>query len=105
MDVSGCMTKQVIERAIGYSLEITEKRKPVREGCNCLLGNDIGMYNTYGHGCLYCYANCDAAVVRENRKRHDPTSPLLIGNLNPRDHIREVEQKSYLNGQIILNFY
>lgn len=53
VDCSGCMTKPVIERAIGNSLKVP-KKKSTRDGCNCLLGNDIGVYNTCGHGCVYC---------------------------------------------------
>lgn len=44
VDVSGCMTQQVIEQSLGYTLKVP-KRKPARQECNCLLGNDIGMYN------------------------------------------------------------
>lgn len=55
VDISGCMTKEVLEKAIGCHLNIPGSRKPARESCNCLLGNDIGMYNTCAHGCVYCY--------------------------------------------------
>ena len=45
IDSAGCMTKQVIERAIDHKLNI--KVKKARNGqCNCLLNNDIGEYNT-----------------------------------------------------------
>lgn len=39
------MTQQVIEQSLGYTLKVP-KRKLARQECNCLLGNDIGMYNT-----------------------------------------------------------
>ncbi|MDO4296948.1 MAG: DUF1848 domain-containing protein [Lachnospiraceae bacterium] len=104
VDPSGCMTQQVLERAIGYSLDVPKGVKPAREGCACLLGNDIGMYNTCGHGCRYCYANYDMETVRKNRKLHDPASPLLIGRLQKEDRVRDARQESYCSGQMMLEW-
>jgi hypothetical protein len=101
VDVSGCMTQPVIERAIGVTLDIP-KKKPPREACSCLLGNDIGMYNTCAHGCVYCYANYDQKTVQKNLALHDPGSPFLIGGPREGDIIREARQKSYLDGQMSL---
>ena len=70
VNTNGCMTKEVIERAIDEKL-IIKKNIKTREGCECLLGNDIGAYNTCGHLCKYCYANYDAKIVKENMKKHD----------------------------------
>ncbi len=99
IDVSGCQTKEVIERAIGVSLN-PPKKKNARAICDCLLGQDIGAYNTCGHLCKYCYANMDKKVVIENMKKHDPSSPFLIGNLQKGDKITEAKQESYINSQI-----
>lgn len=98
-DVSGCMTQQVLEKAIGYRMKVP-KRSPARAECNCMLGNDIGMYNTCGHGCLYCYANYDKKVVEQNMKRHNPKSPLLIGEIQEGDIIKEAKQQLYKDGQM-----
>lgn len=99
VDVSGCMTKDVLERAIGCVLEVSGKGNAKREGCDCLLGSDIGMYNTCGHGCLYCYANYDRKTVEQNIKRHDPKSPFLIGGFRQGDIVREARQISCCSGQ------
>lgn len=100
VDCSGCMTQAVLERAIGCSLKVPKSRQPARDGCDCLLGSDIGVYNTCGHGCLYCYANHDEKIVRHNIANHDVKSPFLIGDSLPGDHITESRQSSYRDGQL-----
>lgn len=103
-DTSGCMTQAVLERAIGCSLDVPKSRSMARgTACSCLLGNDIGAYNTCGHGCLYCYANEAQRLVRENRRLHRPDSPFLIGGFLDGDEIREAKQKSFLDGQMRLS--
>lgn len=102
VDASGCMTQKVIERAIGQNLEVPKNLSAAREGCKCLLGNDIGMYNTCGHGCRYCYANFDMDTVCKNMALHDPTSPLLIGHLRQEDVVKEAKQQTYIDGQMRL---
>lgn len=99
VDTSGCMSREVLERAIGNTLEVPRKG-PVREGCDCLLGSDIGCYHSCGHGCLYCYANYDRETVKENMAHHDPDSPFLIGGFRPDDVIREAKQSSWVDGQM-----
>lgn len=104
VDVSGCLTQQVLERALGCSMDVPKSAQGARAECECLLGNDIGMYNTCGHGCKYCYANYDMEIVRENMKRHNPKSPLLIGDLQPQDVVRKASQNAYCHGQLMLEF-
>lgn len=97
----GCMTKQVLEAATGCQL-IVPKKSAARAQCTCLLGDDIGMYNTCGHGCLYCYANYDNRIVKANMAKHDPDSPFLIGNYQKDDIIIDVDQSTWVNRQISL---
>lgn len=101
VDCSGCMTKPIIERAIGNRLKVP-KKKSTRDGCNCLLGNDIGVYNTCGHGCVYCYANFNQKTVMDNMKKHNPNSPFLIGESMKGDVIKEARHESFIDDQIML---
>ncbi len=101
IDVNGCQTKEVIERAIGTKLN-PPKRKNARAICSCLLGQDIGAYDTCGHLCKYCYANMDKQMVLSNMKKHDPDSPFLIGNLQKGDQINEARQESFVVNQTSL---
>ena len=94
LDITGCMSKEIVEKAIENKLN-APKSHSKREGCACLLGNDIGMYNTCMHLCKYCYANANSGLVKENIKKHNPNSPFLIGKLEAEDKITEAKQKSW----------
>lgn len=103
VDCDGCMTVELFEQAIGCGLNVPKsKEKGARAECACLLGSDIGAYNTCGHLCRYCYANYDALTVEENMRRHDPKSPLLIGGLREEDVVKEAKQTSWKDGQMRL---
>lgn len=99
IDTSGCQTKQTIEHAIGERLTVPH-RKNQRGICDCLLGSDIGAYNTCGHLCKYCYANADKEIVLKNMQLHDPDSPFLVGNYRKGDVVTQAKQSSYVNGQV-----
>ena len=99
VDASGCLSQGVLEDAIGTHLKVP-KPQNARAECQCLLGADIGAYNTCGHGCKYCYANYDRETVVYNMKHHDPMSPLLVGELNEDDVVHEANQKSWKDGQM-----
>lgn len=99
IDVNGCMTKETLEKAFHITLNVPHLNQ-AREGCSCLLNNDIGFYNSCPHGCLYCYANEDQDEVMRNIKRHDPNSPLLIGHVHEDDIIKEAKQESYIEPQL-----
>ena len=101
---NGCMSQEIIEKAIDCKLNPL-KRKNLRQQCNCLMGNDIGAYNTCGHLCKYCYANANKELVIQNIKKHNENSPFLIGNNEIGDTITEAKKKSWIankNEQISL---
>ena len=100
-DCSGCMTVNTFETALHAHLDVPKRKNNQRNGqCACLLGVDIGAYDTCSHLCKYCYANTNAALVKENMKKHDPLSPFLLGGNMPGDVIHEAQQKSWIDGQI-----
>lgn len=97
-DSSGCMTKKVIENAIGKNLRIPKGKYQIRE-CECIFGRDIGAYNTCMHGCRYCYATVNPKRAQKNYKLHNSCSPLLIGNIKDSDIVKEVREPSYIDAQ------
>ena len=114
IDITGCMSQEIIEKAIGFYLKapnrqskrivtneneevikditLSNKGKPI---CNCLMGNDIGAYNSCMHLCKYCYANFNKTLVQDNYKLHNPNSPFLIEESTAEDRVTEVKQKSW----------
>ena len=104
VEITGCMSQEMVEKAIGFKINPTgtqakrfelngdNKGKAI---CNCLLGNDIGDYNSCMHLCRYCYANYDKELVKNNFTLHNPNSPFLIGESTKEDKIIEVNQKSW----------
>ena len=98
-DVSGCFSRSVAERAAGSALN-PPRTGGARPACSCLLGNDIGAYNTCPHLCRYCYANWDRETVLRNRARHDPASPYLIGGPQDGDVVTDARQVSWRDAQM-----
>ena len=102
VNCEGCMTVSIFEKALRANLKVP-KRKNQRGGqCACVLGTDIGAYDTCAHLCRYCYANTDADQVRRNLRAHDPDSPFLLGGHLPGDRIREARQESWRVDQLSL---
>lgn len=104
-DCSGCMTVRTFETALHSRLEVPKRKKNQRNGeCACLLGTDIGAYDTCGHLCKYCYANVNPVLVKENMRKHNPDAPFLIGGYMLGDIVREAKQESWIDRQIRLEF-
>lgn len=78
-----CLSKQ-----LAYKMTGKKYKKWKARGCNCVEMVDIGVYNSCNHLCKYCYANYDEKQIKNNFLNHDPTSSLLIGNLNKEDIIK-----------------
>ena len=105
-DCSGCMTVNTFETALHACLNVPNRKTNQRNGqCACLLGVDIGAYDTCGHLCKYCYANSNAELVKENMKKHNPMSPFLLGESMPGDVIHEAKQESWVDHQFNLFSY
>ncbi len=94
LEMTGCMSQKIVERACGYKLN-PPKISNIRATCTCLLGHDIGEYNSCMHLCRYCYANYNQKMVMDNVKKHDPNSPFLIGGSMSDDIISLSKQKSW----------
>ena len=99
IDCGGCMTRETLEAAVGCCLDVPKKKSP-RAECSCVLGTDIGAYDTCGHFCRYCYANSNRENVLRNMRLHDPCSPLLTGHLQEGDTVHSALQKSWTDGQL-----
>ena len=100
-DCSGCMTVNTFETALDAHLDVPKRKINQRNGqCACLLGVDIGAYDTCGHLCKYCYANSNTRLVKENMKKHNPMSPFLLGESMPGDVIHEAKQESWIDHQL-----
>lgn len=95
---SGCMTLDILGGANGVAFRDL-KHRGMRQGCHCIESRDIGAYDTCLNGCKYCYANTNPQKARENYRRHDPASPLLLGHVKPEDTIIQGAQKSFLKGR------
>lgn len=93
---SGCMTTEIFSRALGLNFK-HQAHKGNRIGCACMESRGLGDYNSCPNGCRYCYANKDHAKAAENYRRHDPKSPLLLGDVLTTDTIKPAVQKSLID--------
>lgn len=97
-----CVDKKLVERIAGYPIT-AKKDKNQRNICNCIESIDIGTYESCLNGCIYCYAikgNYNTAEF--NNRKHDKTSPMLIGHVMAGDVIKDRPMKSLRDDQLSL---
>jgi len=90
-----CIDNELISDVFGVSTS-SKKDAGQREACGCIKSIDVGMYNTCLHECSYCYATFNKNVVIENKRKHDPFSPFLIGGIEGVDQKYLVEKQRFL---------
>lgn len=82
IEKSHCIDKELIEKLIGHPTSY-KKDKNQRPECGCIESVDIGEYNTCQHNCTYCYANFSENSINNKVMKHNPLSPLLVGEFDP----------------------
>lgn len=98
---SCCIDPVLISELLDCNIK-TRKDKNQRESCGCVESVDLGQYNTCKNGCRYCYANYSRESVNKNFCKHNPNSPLLIGNLENDDKVVERKLISIKDAQLSL---
>ncbi len=96
-----CIDKNIIEQVLGCSITGI-KDKNQRPECLCIQSIDIGTYNCCANGCNYCYALQSEKTALSNMSKHIPSSPVLIGNVNPEAIITERKRDSVVINQLSL---
>ncbi len=95
--IDKCITEKVLDCSIADSRD-----KNQRPECLCLESIDIGTYNCCANGCNYCYALQNEKIALANMDRHNPLSPVLIGEVNPEAIITERKRDSVIINQLSL---
>jgi DNA repair photolyase len=94
-----CIDDRLIAKITGSNFT-AEKDKNQRLECGCVKSTDIGEYSSCSNGCIYCYANYSQGLVEKNIKNHDCLSPVLIGDVNLGDTIKEKVNNKILQEEL-----
>jgi hypothetical protein len=98
---ASCISQTVIEQIIGCPLAV-KKDNNQRLSCGCIESVDIGAYDSCSHGCIYCYARRNEAMVQNNMGKHDSKSPLLLGYPCGNEQVTDHTGKSFKSVQTFL---
>ncbi len=96
-----CIDKALIEQILGMKIN-AKKDKNQRKECYCVDSIDIGTYNCCANGCSYCYALSSEKSALLNMAKHNPASPVLIGEINPSAIITNRDSFSVIESQMSL---
>lgn len=97
-----CIDNQLVERIAGYPISV-RKDKNQRDIYRCAESIDIGTYESCLNGCIYCYAiKGNYNTVKYNLNKHDKNSPMLVGEQQEDDIVKERLVKSLRNDQFSL---
>lgn len=75
---SRCVDPELVAQLSGRSVE-SARDSGQRPRCGCAPSRDIGMYESCGFGCRYCYATQRFDAADANRRAHNPAAPSLLG--------------------------
>lgn len=96
IEPSACTDQDRIEAILHKPLNVSLDHNQ-RQACTCVESVDIGAYHSCHHGCVYCYATDS---YRVHKGEHSNMSPMLIGDLQENDVVKERKMVSLIDTYI-----